>query len=308
MVKERALSPTIEQASALPSSVDFMLLGGCNLNCPFCFGPQHELPAMKTDSVIETVQKLATNGVERIVFTGGEPTLINDLPNILTVAKNSGLTTVLSTNGILLSSNDNLLRKVAPLLDWLALPLEGDSPEANANLRIGFKTNAGVEHFKAIVKLIPKVRKEYPNLKVKLGTVVAQPNIDSIEGIPEVLASHQAIPDTWKLYQISPSEYGKINFGRLRVTDEEYEEISMRAEKKASQVGIANFVRYTNKERPGKYMFINPEGEVLIISQEENDYTSIGNVLDDFAGVTKNWGAYVNKDSLRKNFEMTYPY
>src|SRR5665811_862736 len=127
MKEKTNIKNVAEMETRLPSSVDFMLLGSCDLKCSFCFGPQHEMPAIQNDKAISIVNKLASNGVERVVFTGGEPTLIDGLPDILKAAKDRGLTTVLSTNGILLASNEELLDKIAPNLDWIALPLEGDT-------------------------------------------------------------------------------------------------------------------------------------------------------------------------------------
>jgi MoaA/NifB/PqqE/SkfB family radical SAM enzyme len=263
---------------------------------------------MKTNQIIKIIHKLATNGVKRIIFTGGEPTFIKDLPNILNEAKKSGLTTIISTNGLLLASNPKLLRQITLRLDWIALPLEGDSAESNATMRFGLKPNSGVRQFYAVLKLIKKIKREYPNLKVKLGTVVAQPNINHVVNIPRMLAFYQAIPDTWKLYQISPSGYGKLNYDKLKISDEKFKKVYAKAREQAIKFGIPNVVEYTNSERPGKYIFINPEGDVLIIHPKYNDYYKIGNILDDFNNVIKNWGNYINENSLTKNFEMTYPF
>lgn len=290
----------------LPSSVDFMLLGTCNLCCPFCFGPSHKISAIKTDLAIKVVKKLAKNGVERIVFTGGEPTLIKDLPIILKAGKKSGLKTVLSTNGLLLLKN-NLLEDIIAHLDWIALPLEGDTPEANAGLRIGLKPKLRIEHFKTVLALISKIKKDYPNLKIKLGTVVTQLNLNHIAGIPKVLASQGTIPDTWKLYQISPSEYGKRNYSWLKVSKEEFERVYKKAETQAKLVSFSNIIRYTNAQRPGKYLFIDPQGQTLVIDQITNDYYSIGNILDNFYEVVNKWQNYIDHDLLKENFERTYP-
>ena len=117
----------VESGINLPSSADFMLLGKCNLQCPFCFGPNHELPAMQTSKVIDIIGKLAANGTQGIVFSGGEPTLIKDLPIIINEAKSRGLTTVLSTNGILLAADNRFLEAVVQNLDWISLPLDGET-------------------------------------------------------------------------------------------------------------------------------------------------------------------------------------
>ena len=199
------------------------------------------------------------------------------------------------------------MQNIASNLDWIALPLEADTPEVNAKMRVGFTPDAGLKHFEDVLSLIPKIRQGYPKLGIKLGTVVAQPNLDHIAGIPDLLASRNAIPDTWKLYQISPSEYGRINYASLQVSDEEFERVYKEAEKRALRVSIPNVIKYTNRERPGKYLFINPRGDVLAVHPESNDYYPIGNILTNFNEVANNLGAYVKKDVLTANFETTYP-
>lgn len=297
----------IEPERALPPSVDFMLLGRCNLNCDFCFGPQHEIPPMETGFAIGIINKLADNGVEQVVFTGGEPTLITDLPIIIQAAKDRNLTTVLSTNGIMLERDEDLLDKIAPNLDWIALPLEADTAEVNASMRTGFTKDAGIRQFDAVLKLIPQIRERYPSLGIKLGTVVSMRNSESIVGIPNMLSAYGAIPDTWKLYQISPSEYGKVNYERLKIDDEQFERLYSEASRRAAELGFPNITKYTNNERPGKYLFINPLGDALVVHPDTNDYYRIGNMLSGFDSASRAWKDYVKTDLLSQNFQATYP-
>lgn len=309
MTKETEIKSTndVEMEKKFPSSVDFMLLGTCNLKCNFCFGPNHEIPAMRTDFAVDVIDKLSRNGVESIVFTGGEPTLIKDLPVILSAAKNRNLATVLSTNGLTLASKEELLDEIAPHLDWIALPLEADTPEVNADMRVGFTPDAGIKHFDAVLGLIPRIRERYPDLKIKLGTVVAQPNSDHVAGIPDLLVSRGATPDTWKLYQVSPSEYGKLNYSNLEISDEEFERVYEEARARAIEAGIPNVQKYTNRERPGKYLFINPRGDALTVHPDTNDYFLIGNVLTGFNEVANKLRSHININALTTNFGRTYP-
>jgi len=299
------INPDVEKK--LPSSVDFMLLGKCNLDCSFCFGPQHEMPAIKTDLAIQTIKKLALNGVESVVFTGGEPTLINDLPKIIEAAKSAGLTTVLSTNGLLLEKNDILLNDIVKDLDWISLPLDADLPKINEKMRTGLTAEAGTKIFDAVLNLIPKIKDKYPKLGIKLGTVVAQPNLNNIVGIPELLASKNATPTIWKLYQISPSGYGKINYDSLRISEEQFEEVFAKAKESALKNNINFITKHTNADRPGRNLFINPKGDALVVRNYSNNYYRIGNFLNDFDGLVDKCKSYVNKDLVRENFETTYP-
>lgn len=307
MTKESMVPEGGEIKKELPSSVDFMLLGTCNLKCDFCFGPQHEVPAIKKNDAINIIGKLANSGVEKIVFTGGEPTLIRDLPEILSETKDRGLVTVLSTNGLLLSSREGLFDKILPYLDWIALPLDGSTREVNERMRIGEGGSDKMEHFSTVLSLIPKIKKEYPEVKIKLGTVVTKQNLQDIAGIPDLLHTLDALPDTWKLYQISPSEYGRQNYNDLQVNDEDFRKVFNESRKNALRVGITNVAEYTNSERPGKYLFVNPVGIALVVDPITNDYLPIGSMLHDFDRVSSKWKSHVNMKKLADNFDRTYP-
>ena len=317
MGKAELLTPTVDSLhnkqdqevseKKLPSSVDFMLLGTCELRCTFCYGPQHEIGAMDTETVKSVLQNLSANDVERVVFTGGEPTLIKGLDEILQEAKNQNLTTVLSSNGLRLARNRNLLDRIAPYLDWIGLPLDGDNPQTNASMRISLGQNAEEQHFSSVISLIQRIQAEYPELKIKLGTVVARLNLNHIENIPHTLAKFNTIPDTWKLYQVSPSEYGKLNYKGLKIEDDEFEHVFSKSYRNASMVGIPNVTKYSNSTRPGKYLFIDPKGNALIVGQQDNDYHSIGNFVRNPKDVIANWKGFVNSGLLVQNFEDTYP-
>lgn len=291
----------------LPYSVDFMLLGACNLKCPFCYGPNHKIPPMETPLVVSLLGSLAKNGVKKVVFTGGEPTLIDDLPVIIDTAKSLGLSTVLSTNGIRLNHDPQFLEQIANSLDWIGLPLDGDNAWINGVMRLGTNEYPNLEHFEGIFSLTRKIRQKYPLLGIKLGTVVSRINSDSVIGIPRVLAERDSLPDTWKIYQVSPSEYGRINYPALEIEDSRFEEIFESAYREGIKIGIKNIVKYSNSSRPGKYFFISPIGQALTVHPETNDYFVVGNLVTNIDSVITSWNQYIVKERLEKNYDSTYP-
>lgn len=73
----------------------------CNLHCAFCFADKKSSP----DASIETVKRWLTDlvqpGETLVQLSGGEPTLRDDLPDIIAAAKEAGCAYVqLNTNGI----------------------------------------------------------------------------------------------------------------------------------------------------------------------------------------------------------------
>jgi len=61
----------------------------CNNNCLFCFIPKKTIDR-NTREIKNTLLQCKIDGVEKIVITGGEPTIRKDIIQILEYAKNLG--------------------------------------------------------------------------------------------------------------------------------------------------------------------------------------------------------------------------
>jgi MoaA/NifB/PqqE/SkfB family radical SAM enzyme len=279
----------------LPQVVDLRLLGACNLRCPFCFGPRHEIGPRNVERFIELVQRLPALGVRAVVITGGEPTLVRALPRLLATAKRAGLRTVLSTNGTRL---DRRLDDIAPHLDWVGLPLDADRSERNAIMRPG-----PARQFDDVVEVIPRIRREHPELRIKLGTVVCALNRDWVVPLADLAAGSLA-PDVWKLYQVEASGYARDAWSKLELGDDEFDAVLDRASAAAARHGVP-VTAYRRAERSGKYLFVEPNGDAMAVAG--TDERVIGNVFADLASVVRVWQRHVDVDRLEGNVAATYP-
>ena len=87
----------------------------CNLSCPVCFA---ESRAQAADPDIATVESwfkrlLSTGGPYNIQLSGGEPTLRDDLPEIITLGRSLGFSFFqLNTNGLRLASDTSYVRRL----------------------------------------------------------------------------------------------------------------------------------------------------------------------------------------------------
>jgi radical S-adenosyl methionine domain-containing protein 2 len=278
-----------------PYVIDFRPIGSCNLRCPFCFGPEHEEKAMSADDMLRVIDFVAKYGTKAVVLSGGEPTLIDNLSKVLLHMKSYKLIVVMSTNGVFFESR---MDEIVQYLDWVVLPLDSSSPVDNQKMRVGFP-----QHFELILKLIPKIRSSYPNLKIRLNTVVCRLNKNSVVDLPEILYP-DALPDLWKLYQVTYKSYGKKNQQLLQVTDDEFVHISSIAQEKASLFKIP-FIACKNSGRDGKHLFINPNGDALAINNEEE--VKIGNVFKEQQTILGLLPRFINEEELRANFSLNYP-
>jgi len=123
------IEPFTQEYSA-PLRVDLALTFRCQNNCSHCYaGGPHETPELTTEQWKEVIDRLHQIGVFILTFTGGEPTLREDLPELLLYGQNKGLVTGLITNGRKLKDKSyiKILEKTG--LDFIQVTLESHKPK-----------------------------------------------------------------------------------------------------------------------------------------------------------------------------------
>ncbi|UCE96507.1 MAG: radical SAM protein [Candidatus Bathyarchaeota archaeon] len=108
-----------------PLRMDLALTFQCQNKCLHCYagGPHttSELTTQQWKEVIETLERI---GVFIVTFTGGEPTLREDLPELLKHAQDSGIVTGLITNGRRLQHKKFVKTLEDTGLDFVQITLE----------------------------------------------------------------------------------------------------------------------------------------------------------------------------------------
>lgn len=97
---------------------------GCNFRCPYCHNPElvdETAEEIKLNEVLEFMEK-RKGLLDGIVITGGEPTLHDDLPDIVSKFKKIGYDVKLDTNG----TNPDMLKKLinSKLVDYIAMDIK----------------------------------------------------------------------------------------------------------------------------------------------------------------------------------------
>jgi radical SAM protein with 4Fe4S-binding SPASM domain len=118
--------------SARPSApyrMDLALTYRCNDNCAHCYNarPRH-FPELGTDSWKQILDRLWSLGIPHVVFTGGEPTLREDLPELIAHAERNGQITGLNTNARLLAERRFVEKLVEAGLDHVQITVESHDP------------------------------------------------------------------------------------------------------------------------------------------------------------------------------------
>ena len=149
------------------------------------------------------------SGVRMIRFTGGEPLLCSDLPYFISYCHTKGIKTSIITNGLILNEKiDDLVKNG---LDQVIFSIDGSSSKIHDSLR-------GVSGlFSKIEYSLDRISKEYPQLKIRVNTVVSEKNINDLPDLAIWLDKHHV--QQWSIIPIKIEGYrwcDNITFNRFK--------------------------------------------------------------------------------------------
>jgi len=149
----------------------------CPLQCPYCSNPldfARHTAELTTDEWQRVLTQAAALGVVQAHFSGGEPLLRPDLPQIIHYARGLGLYTNLSTGGTLL--DEKLAKQLrAAGLDSLQVSIQDAEPEISDRLAGGppsFKTKIRAAHIA-----------KQSGFSLTLNEVIHRQNIEHIDAM-----------------------------------------------------------------------------------------------------------------------------
>ncbi len=119
---------TVAPFSARPSApyrLDLALTYRCNNDCAHCYNARaRNYPELTTAEWKQVIDKAWVLGIPHIIFTGGEATLREDLPELVAHAEGNGQITGLNTNARRLSDPNYVKRLVDAGLDHVQVTVE----------------------------------------------------------------------------------------------------------------------------------------------------------------------------------------
>lgn len=122
-----------------PVLVNFAVTRRCNLRCIHCYSEAVREPHPKeltTEEAKDLIIDVAKTGVKMLIFDGGEPTLREDLPELVKIAYDNGLIPLLGTNGADDVLTKTLLRKLREAgIKAIAISLDGVNPKTHDEFR-----------------------------------------------------------------------------------------------------------------------------------------------------------------------------
>jgi radical SAM protein with 4Fe4S-binding SPASM domain len=115
-----------------PYRMDLALTYRCNNACTHCYNARpRNYPELDTQTWKEIIDRIWELRVPHVVFTGGEPTLRDDLVELVAYAQEKGLVTGLNTNGRKLADSTLLQALIAAGLDHVQITIESYDPSVH---------------------------------------------------------------------------------------------------------------------------------------------------------------------------------
>lgn len=164
----------------------------CNLRCIHCYARSRDIEyrdELTTGQGREMIDDLAKFGVPVVLFSGGEPLMRKDLPELAGYARSKGMRAVISTNGTLIDE------RMAKVLKEIELSYVGISLDGMRETNDKFRGVPGA--FDLALEGMRNCRRE--GIKVGLRFTINKKNVNDIpaifdllekEGIPRVCFYH----------------------------------------------------------------------------------------------------------------------
>lgn len=130
----KSVEPFSETLSA-PIRMDLALTFRCNNDCIHCYaGGPRETPELSSQEWNKIIDKLVELGIFIITFTGGEPTLREDLPELIAYTQKKGAVTGLVTNGKRLRDRRYVDEIEAAGLDFVQITIQSHIPQIHDSI------------------------------------------------------------------------------------------------------------------------------------------------------------------------------
>jgi len=237
----------------------------CPLHCPYCSNATQTRndQELTTNEWVRVIREAAALGVLQIGFSGGEPLVRRDLPDLVRAAREANLYTNLITSGIPIEDGRvSALRDAG--LDSVQLSFQSDKTDLADEI-------AGARAHQHKLEAAAKIRAA--GIPLSLNFVIHRRNIDRLPELIELAESLQA--ERVELANVQFYGWAFLNRAALLPTREQViraREIAMAAQARlAGKIDIFYVLPDYYETRPKpclagwgqRYLTVNPIGDVL---------------------------------------------
>ncbi len=264
-----------------PLEVKIELTQKCNYACGFCFNKSpaknskvprgEQLKAARSSKQLSTAQlkkiisKVASEGIEKIRFTGGEPLLRNDLLPLLRFAKEQGLCVMLNTNASLIDESN--AAKLCMLVDDFLVSMhafdatgERRLVEKHAFGSADERRLCGNDFFNKKLKAVRLLGKNHAFLRA--ATILTKENIKNLDKFHNLIGN---LPfDQWVLLRPMPNVQNKNPISNNDV-----------------KLAVEKLLRFNSKRKKREHFFIENALPFCSFKPEKVAAVSLGAVHED---------------------------
>jgi len=314
--------------------VNLVVTNRCNLSCWYCFfyaqkqGYVYEPSLEQIKKMLRVVKNEKPVPSNAIQLTGGEPTLRQDLTEIIKLAKEEGFSHVqLNSNGIALAHDPELVRKIRNAgTNTLYLSFDGVTPETNPKNHYeipGIIENC--RRAKLGIVLVPTIIRGINDHEVGEIIKFASANIDIVRSVnfqPVSLVRRMTrsrrmkhritIPDVIeRIEEQTDGEIAREDFYPVPYTasiTRFVESITRKPQYELSAHFACGMATYAFKEN-GKLIpitrFINVEGLFEYLNEKAGEISAGGNKYLTKLKMLRKLGGFIDKEKKPKSFNIT---
>lgn len=161
-------------------SLQVNLLNKCTSRCSYCRKYEWPDEKLSLEKLKHTLKYLRDEGLQTVVFSGGDPILYEDLEDLLKYCKSINLKTSAITT--LLTHNYDILCTVSKYLDRLTVSLDATNATDYKKLR-------GVNGYDLAItniKMVNALREENGLEPIRLSSTISISNVDDMQGLFEI--------------------------------------------------------------------------------------------------------------------------
>ena len=237
-------------------ALNFHVWQPCNMSCRYCFAEfSDSVPQLQAakellrERALKIVNLAADAGIQKLTFVGGEPTLCPWLLDLLQLARQRNLVTMVVSNGSRM--NSAWVERHASWLDWAALSIDSLKPQTNSLIgRVsGGRFIPDHATYSALLKSLQKA-----GCRTKVNTVVSALNWR--EDFTSFLMEHSV--ERWKVLQVlHVVGENDAAFPHLGVSSQEYQAFLRRHQSLEQHMMMAT---EDNEAMRGSYLMVDPLG------------------------------------------------
>lgn len=281
-------------------TVDWKLLGSCNLGCLHCYGPPKNQKHLPMELLLKIIDRFAELNVRRVVLTGGEPLLVKGIDVILPKLAEYNISIALSTNTGFFGKYQWSIERYVHSLN---IPLDGPTPDIHALSRLDTSSFYSCLEILRYYRTNPARKPPF----IRVGTVFSGATAGTFLQIANLLEPFASVISTWKIYELMEYEFQSELRARVRPEMGCFER---------EMIELLTTTTFSSKILPSPasgrdkaYFMINPHGQLVLptavhgVTQE----IVLGSFISDhLSSLVKKWAGDIDLHKYNSNHEGHY--